>query len=424
MSLTKVTFSMTSGAPVNVFDFGAVGDGVTDDSVAINAAITYAYNASTVANGKQVGGVVYFPKGRYLINSTLNIGPGITIVGEPSGLDPIYAYPNQSASGSEIIVSNLMPLNASGTSAAFTMTNGGPITIQDIGITGTATVTNSTALFTGNGVASAPGLSQGHFSNVRFTAFTTVFLGASIADSTFYDCGFESNVVCFQAITATYQNFNSIKFVGCIFFAGTSSVFTIPAGSVAQGILMSACIFQDQIGGGINMNGFNCYGTLEDVSITGCWFYGNSGTFAFSLLSNTANIVNISFTGNTLRNTNVVSFNNLGAGVQCYYFNCTGNVLTSSNFNTAYSVNNVVFSNNTLRATSTFTASSLNNLVINGNDFSQCSVNPPIVLTDVFTRVSISNNIFANAVTSIPINSGSTKTKMIGNVYFSDVLMP
>jgi hypothetical protein len=41
MSLTKASYSMISGAPVNVVDFGAVCDGVTDDTVAVQAAVTY-----------------------------------------------------------------------------------------------------------------------------------------------------------------------------------------------------------------------------------------------------------------------------------------------------------------------------------------------------------------------------------------------
>jgi hypothetical protein len=62
MALTKVTNSMIAGAVVNVQDFGAVGDGVADDSGAIQAAIN-----SLASNG----GTVYFPPGEYVIANTI-----------------------------------------------------------------------------------------------------------------------------------------------------------------------------------------------------------------------------------------------------------------------------------------------------------------------------------------------------------------
>lgn len=55
MSLTKVTYAMIQDEAANVKDYGAKGDGITNDSAAIQAAID--------ANRQ-----VYFPPGRYLCN--------------------------------------------------------------------------------------------------------------------------------------------------------------------------------------------------------------------------------------------------------------------------------------------------------------------------------------------------------------------
>lgn len=63
MALTKATYSMIVGAPANVRDFGAIGDGVADDTDAFKDAL---------ANST----VVYVPPGNYLItdNILLQIG--------------------------------------------------------------------------------------------------------------------------------------------------------------------------------------------------------------------------------------------------------------------------------------------------------------------------------------------------------------
>jgi len=59
MSLTKATYSMIDGAPLNVRDYGAVGDGTTDDSAALNAAAT----------ALQSGQSLYVPAGVYIVNT-------------------------------------------------------------------------------------------------------------------------------------------------------------------------------------------------------------------------------------------------------------------------------------------------------------------------------------------------------------------
>jgi len=417
MSLTKVSFSMIEGAVTNVLNFGAVGDGVTDDSAAIQAAINYTYTKPNNVGGFQLGGVVFFPKGRYLVKSTINLPIGITIKGEPSGLAATNNITGFS-SGSQIQVSTTLAANAEGFCPAFTLSNGGPITIQDIAINGTLGVTQSCALYVGNGSASVPGLSQGHFSNLRLVGFNSVFAGAKFFDCTFYDCGFESNVYGFRFTTGAFQAVNDLKFVGCIFFGGTSALMQIDVGALVTGVVMTGCIFQDDVG--VNMNGFNVLGTLNHVSITGCYFKGASGSSVFSLLSSTASLTDITFNGNTLLETELASLNNFSTGVQVYYLNFTGNDFRNSNFTAVYSVNNVVFSGNIFRGTSVLAATSLNNLIITGNDFSGCSVNPPIVLTDLFTSLSVTGNIFAAAVIGIPTNENSLKTRYLGNVGVAD----
>lgn len=78
MSLTKVSYSMINGGPVSVMDFGATGDGVTDDTAAIQAAVNYvcARNISSL----------FFPFGqgqRYKISSTINITrPNVSLMGD------------------------------------------------------------------------------------------------------------------------------------------------------------------------------------------------------------------------------------------------------------------------------------------------------------------------------------------------------
>ena len=61
---------------INVLDYGAVGDGSTNDYLAIESAI----NAANVS-----GSTVFFPAGIYAIDSIIDVPAGVTLLGEGKG---------------------------------------------------------------------------------------------------------------------------------------------------------------------------------------------------------------------------------------------------------------------------------------------------------------------------------------------------
>ena len=100
---TKADSSASSGSGlVSVKDFGAVGNGVTDDTAAIQDAIDTLSAAG--------GGTVFLPAGAYKITSNINITwpssldqnvPGrITFRGEGADLSYIYDYRDNTAAAS------------------------------------------------------------------------------------------------------------------------------------------------------------------------------------------------------------------------------------------------------------------------------------------------------------------------------------
>jgi hypothetical protein len=73
MSRSGALYVQARNLPVNVKDFGALGNGVTDDSAAIQAAFTYA---------DSVDRAIYIPGGDYIIGTTLTPPSGMMIQGD------------------------------------------------------------------------------------------------------------------------------------------------------------------------------------------------------------------------------------------------------------------------------------------------------------------------------------------------------
>jgi len=122
MSLTKVSYSMIEAAPVNVADFGAVGDGVTDDTAAIQAAID-----SIPIN--TFGEIVFAPGKGYLVTTTISTNNRyLKISGNKAGLS----------------------INASFTGTYVLEIINGLCTVEDLGVgKATATVASGAIKITG-----------------------------------------------------------------------------------------------------------------------------------------------------------------------------------------------------------------------------------------------------------------------------------
>jgi hypothetical protein len=90
MSLTKATFSMIADAPLNVKDFGAVGDGATDDTAAIQAAL-------------DVGGKIYFPAGDYRFYKVFVSQASTYLYGESNTVSLLRPFAGQTGDSSATV---------------------------------------------------------------------------------------------------------------------------------------------------------------------------------------------------------------------------------------------------------------------------------------------------------------------------------
>ena len=197
MSLTKVSYSMIESAPANVLDFGAVGDGVANDTAAIQAAINSFTN----------GGTVLFPEGIYLINAALNLSNKVNIA--LIGSSPVNTL---QASGSQIRWASGV-----GTGPIVNLTGAFSVEIGNLGFY----VTNDA--FNGNIIQIAPGIIDASGIHIHDCAFVGDTAASQIAksislsgvlDSVFERCMFRYG---FQAIGCSGVSNNAITIRNCWF---------------------------------------------------------------------------------------------------------------------------------------------------------------------------------------------------------------
>lgn len=223
---------------VSVKDFGAVGDGTTDDTTAIQNAITAIGNTKTI----------FFPAGTYKVSSTLNLQvAGIELCGESNnysyGVNSInttisftnsgvgintYVSPNSSTSGANVPYITLQNLAFAGNSTATVGIDGGFI-LQMYNCTVHG--------FTTCGLRLGVGGQTSKFTNTSFNGNYdgTVALGGG----TYYftNCQWEVNTNC--GVTGV---FNGGNFTNCIF--ESNGFFGANLGGSSDQTLFIACHFE------------------------------------------------------------------------------------------------------------------------------------------------------------------------------------
>lgn len=265
MALTKVTYSMIDGAYANVQDFGAVGDGVTDDTAAFVACIASLTRGQTM----------YLPKGVYVVTSTLTINKSINILGESKFDSIIY--------GSGFTTDSTV-LDFTGTTGA---------RIQDLYI-------QNISIWSDNNLARGMTLTwvnKSSFSNLYFyNLYRGVFgdnawgnnwknvSAYSITTELFkYDVECNNNHfdrVEFRGATGIRITGNTagIKFTACDFEGITdvngAGCYLAPVTTkTISGVVFDGCYFENIKGAAITCDGVDA-NSVRGLVVQGCYFFG------------------------------------------------------------------------------------------------------------------------------------------------------
>ena len=281
---------------VSVKDFGAVGDGVADDTAAIQAAIDYAGNQRKA---------LYFPSANvfasYIVTAPLNFTKPISLIGDFNFGANIYA---SGFSAGEYILNFDLPL---GTNYYFNIEN---------------------LLIAGDGVPNGMLMKNISYTTVKNVVFNNLNKGIVITGGNCFSNSFEN--VVFQSIAS-----NSILFEN--FTGGGQYLFNACTFDGEDGVLFADTASSDSLTF-LNCNWENCgnpstnagsdmaiRGTVAGLTISGCRSEALFGMVSFNIDPQGVNFVNgISINGcfwqSNYGNGHVASFKNDVRG-----FNVTGN---------------------------------------------------------------------------------------------------
>jgi glucan 1,3-beta-glucosidase len=211
---------------VSVRDFGAVGDGVTDDTAAINRAIQQVYSSVYLDTSTKVRRTITFPAATYSVSGTILVPPYARLVGD--GRDSTII---SSINGAVPIIKTVdSQYNGTG------VTKPKDVCIQDIQLFANVLPTSLTST-----LFQVDSLSNGKFVNMKFSGAV----------------GAISNLVY---VTDSISNSRNITFDNCTFVGAAAGVNVVVQGSGISSVRINNSSFDtlSNVGYAIsaNVNGF------------------------------------------------------------------------------------------------------------------------------------------------------------------------
>ena len=256
MSLTRVTYSMIQDGFVNVRDFGAVGDGVTDDSAAIMAAITAA-----------VGSTLLLPSGSYLVTGdTLSLSGSTNIIGQPGA---VLKLASSLASKKLLLIEPTGDkVSISGVTFDVNQPTADSWTNISVEIDGATNILLENCSFTNSASSAFPAANNGY----------GVYLKGAYSSISIENCVFALHR--YAVVTEPSSSGSDITVQNCSFsdLAGDGVEINVPSGS-CNNINVCNSTFRNlgsnNVGRGFGVGASGAVGsTISDLFVTGCSFYG------------------------------------------------------------------------------------------------------------------------------------------------------
>jgi hypothetical protein len=307
-----ITGSVNGGTELNVRTFGAVGDGVTDDSVAIQNAVN-------------TGRTVYVPSGTYMIGTRILVSNSVKMYGDGMGVSVFKA------------TSNLVPFISNAAYMVHVLANPvvSGVEFHSMTFDGNAAVNAGQTYFNivvGLGNVGASGSAKNILFRdveVKGAGYHGVWVSANASDVTFERCLLRSNGSSGGGIN---NNGTNLKLDDCSNVLVSNSIFEDAwehgiYNSGNDGIKIVNCVIRNNgrigYGTGISYRSFS-------GSIVGCQIYGNAGE-NLSVLTQPPADTDVGFTSNVSIVGNVI-YGSTNIDREVYLINCS----------------NVIFANNTV----------------------------------------------------------------------------